>query len=135
MTDELAFVTDIDVRYRDLDAWNHVNNAVYATYLESARIDYLESVLPDRVGGSDFVLAHLDLDFVDAVEYGDAVTVAVRATDLGASSLSFAYEVRADDEPAATANTTQVYMGADGTPTPLPDDWREAVTGFEPVLD
>jgi acyl-CoA thioester hydrolase len=132
---EYAFVTEMDVRYRDLDTWNHVNNAVYATYLEQARIDYLDAVLDGSIGGRDFVLAHLDIDFHAAVEYDDAATIALRASDLGTSSLSFEYEVRADGEPAATGHSTQVHMGADDSPAPLPDDWRAAITAFEPALD
>jgi acyl-CoA thioester hydrolase len=135
MNDEFAYVTEMDVRYRDLDTWNHVNNAVYATYLEQARIDYLDSVLADGIGSRDFVLAHLDIDFHAAVEYEDETTIALRASEIGTSSLTFEYEVRADGEVAATAHSTQVHMGEDGAPTPLPDDWRAAIVEFEPALE
>jgi len=135
MSDEFAFVTEMSIRYRDLDPWNHVNNAVYATYLEQARVEYLGSVLDDAVGSQAFVLVHLDLDFVDSIEYEDDVSVPLRVADLGTSSLTFEYEVRANGSVAAAGTSTQVHMGPDGSPTPLPDDWRETLRGFEPALD
>jgi acyl-CoA thioester hydrolase len=52
----------------------------------------------------------------------------------GTSSLAFGYEVRADGAVAATGETTQVFMGEEGTPTPLPDQWRETIEQFEPAL-
>jgi acyl-CoA thioester hydrolase len=107
MTDDrFEFVTEMSIRYRDLDPWDHVNNAVYATYLEQARIQYLDAVLDESMGGRDFVLAHLELDYQQSVEYR---------------------------EVAATGETTQVHIGADG-PAPLPDSWRETIEQFEPAL-
>ena len=41
----MTFETTIGVRYRDIDAMGHVNNAVYATYLEQARVRYVDHVL------------------------------------------------------------------------------------------
>jgi len=40
-----TYTTDIDVRFRDIDAMGHVNNAVYATYIEQARTEYFRDVL------------------------------------------------------------------------------------------
>ena len=135
MTDAaFEFVTEMEIRYRDLDPWDHVNNVVYGTYLEQARIEYMDAVIDEPLEDRDFVLAHLELDYHQSVEYRHDLTVAVRASDLGTSSLSFAYEVRADGEVAATGETTQVHMGADG-PAPLPESWRETIERFEPALD
>jgi len=133
--DAVEFVVEIPLRYRDLDPWDHVNNAVYATYLEQARIEYLDAVLDAPLEARDFVLAHLELAFHDAIEYGDDPVVALRVSELGTSSLSFAYEVRANGTVAATAETTQVHIGADRSPAPLPDGWRETIREFEPALD
>ncbi|MFB6178977.1 MAG: acyl-CoA thioesterase [Halorientalis sp.] len=128
------FVTDVPIRYRDLDPWDHVNNAVYATYLEQGRLRYMDAVIDDPLESRDFVLAHLELDFEQSVTFEDSLTVAVRASDVGRSSLSLVYEVRADDVVAATGETTQVHVGEDGA-TPLPDAWRAAITTFEPALE
>ena len=129
------FVLELPIRYRDLDPLNHVNNTVYATYLEQARIDYLDAVLEAPLDDREFVLVHLEIDYRDSIEYDDDLSVALRVTDIGTTSLSFGYEVRADDTVAATGETTQVFMGDDRTPTPLPEAWRETIRQFEPGLD
>ncbi|HWX25489.1 MAG TPA: acyl-CoA thioesterase, partial [Vicinamibacteria bacterium] len=43
-----AFSCEVEVRFRDLDALGHVNNAVYLTYLESARIAYWMALTGNR---------------------------------------------------------------------------------------
>jgi acyl-CoA thioester hydrolase len=134
MTD-FEFVATMSIRYRDLDPWDHVNNAVYGTYLEQARIDYLDAVVAEPLEDRDFVLAHMELDYHQSVEYRDDLTIALRVSELGTSSLSFSYEVRASGDVAATAETTQVHIGPDGSPAPLPDDWRATIEQFEGSID
>lgn len=132
--DDFAFVADMAVRLRDLDPWDHVNNAVYGTYLEEARIAYMDDLFAEPVGSRTFVLARQEIEYHAPVTYGQDLAVAVRASDLGTSSLTFTYDVRADGETVATAETTQVYMDGD-EPAPVPEDWREAIRDFEPGLD
>mgnify|MGYP006285120581 FL=1 len=134
---EFAFTTAIPIRYRDLDPWDHVNNAVYATYLEEARTEYLDTVFETPMEARDFVLANLELDYRAPITYdSDGVEIAVRTGDLGSSSLTLVYEVRrSDGTVSATGETTQVHMGEGGTPPPLPAEWRGSIGEFEPGLD
>ena len=132
MTD-LAYETRLDVRFRDHDALGHVNNAVYATYCEEARVRYYRDVL-DRsvVSGVSTVLAHFEIDYARAVAEVPSVTVAAGVTDVGESSFDMAYEVRVDGEAAATAEATQVVYDADADESrPVPDEWRERFAEFE----
>ncbi|PSQ17150.1 acyl-CoA thioesterase [Halobacteriales archaeon QS_8_69_26] len=131
---EFAFTTEFDVRYRDLDPLEHVNNAVYATYLETARLEYLTAVLGRSLATGESVLAHLSLDFRRSVTFEDSVTVAVGVTDVGGSSIRMEYEIRAGGEVAATAETVLVTV-EDGDPTPVPGDWRTAIEEFEGGVD
>ncbi|PSP16302.1 acyl-CoA thioesterase, partial [Halobacteriales archaeon QH_10_67_13] len=74
---------EVDVRYRDIDTMGHVNNAVYSTYLEQARIEYLEDVVggdPLDVGA---VLADLHVDFERPIRYGESVVVGTCVGELG----------------------------------------------------
>jgi acyl-CoA thioester hydrolase len=134
MTD-FAYVLDMPVRFRDLDPLDHVNNAVYATYLEQVRTDYLDDVLEGQVEDGDFVLANLEIDYLTPVHYEDDLSIAIRTSELGSSSLHCEYEVRANDAVAAMGETTQVHIDENGRPTRLPDAWREALERFEPGLD
>ena len=87
------------VRFCDLDAMGHVNNAVYLTYLEQARNEcYLaltgrsDILGPD--GGLDFVVARMEIDYRLPVRYGDAVSVSLRPVAVGRSSFTLEYEGR-----------------------------------------
>jgi acyl-CoA thioester hydrolase len=131
MTD-YSFVAAVDVRFRDIDAMGHVNNAVYATYLEEARTAYFDEVLDASLADVDTVLANVALEFRRPVELGDDVTVAVRVPELGRSSIPMEYEVRADGEVAATGEAVQVAVNRDsGESRQIPDEWREKIEAFE----
>jgi len=126
MTD-FEYETELQVRFRDLDAMGHVNNAVYATYLEQARVDYYADVLGVGLDDIDTVLVNLEIDYRHEVVLDDeTVTIAMGVRSIGESSVVVGYEVRAGDRVAATAETTQVYVDPDeGGSRPLPDGWVE----------
>ena len=63
MTGEYEFQTTIPVRFRDIDAMGHVNNAVYATYLEQARADYHREIIGESLADVNTVLVSLAIDF------------------------------------------------------------------------
>jgi len=128
---DFRFETTVDVRYRDLDAAGHVNNAVYATYVEQARVAYLEGVVGDSLGTGEAALAGLSLTFEAPVrDPTGTVTVAVRTTALGETSLDQAYRLHHDGERVATGEATLVAVDDDGA-RPLPGRWRTAVREFE----
>ena len=129
---EYRFSTDVAVRYRDLDAAGHVNNAVYATYVEQARVAYLDRVVGDSLGTGEAALARLSLTFEGPVrDPTGTVTVAVRTTDLGETSLDQAYRLRHDGDRVATGEATLVAIDDAGDARPLPDRWRTAIEEFE----
>jgi acyl-CoA thioester hydrolase len=131
MTD-YSFLADVNVRFRDIDAMGHVNNAVYATYLEEARTTYFDEVLDASLADVQTVLANLSLEFRRPIELDNDVTVAVRVPELGESSVPMEYEVRADGEVAATGEAVQVAVDGDtGESRPIPDAWREKIEAFE----
>ena len=125
------YETPISLRYRDLDPMGHVNNAVYASLCEQARMDYFDDVFEMDLDALNMVLAHLELDYERPIRQGQSVTVRVRVSEIGGSSFTMAFVVVADEEVAATGETTQVVLGEDGKPTPVPEAWRERVREFE----
>jgi acyl-CoA thioester hydrolase len=54
---------EVEIRWRDVDAYGHVNNAVYLTYLEEARDEWLERALGAEGNAWDYVLARVEIDF------------------------------------------------------------------------
>lgn len=118
----------IDVRLRDIDFMGHVNNAVYATFLEEARESYFRDVVGASLVDVGTVLANLEIDYVRPIEADAAVTVAVRVRELGTSSLPMEYEIRADGERAATARTVQVLVDRETEQSrPIPAEWRTRI--------
>lgn len=126
------FTTDIGIRYRDLDTQNHVNNAVYGTYLEQARAAYTESVLGEALDQCAVVLAHVSIDYRTPVTLADeSVSVTIRASDLGESSIPMEYEIRTGDGVAATAESVMVTIDENGDSRPIPEEWHDRITTYE----
>jgi acyl-CoA thioester hydrolase len=121
----------IEIRWRDLDALRHVNNAVYATYLEEARDEWFVRALGP--GGSfwDYVLARVAIDFRrELTQDDDALVVRTRLVRIGTSSLTFREEiVSRAGWVAAEAESVVVARDSDtGRSRPLTDAERSALT-------
>jgi acyl-CoA thioester hydrolase len=125
MTD-LQYETEIPVRYADQDTLGHVNNAVYATYLEESRMAYFKDVLGETLIDRSMVVANLEMDFLAPVT-SESVVVGVGVADIGTRSFTLEYAIEAEDTIAATATTVQVHFDPEtGDPKSVPDDWRDA---------
>jgi acyl-CoA thioester hydrolase len=78
----------IDIRWRDIDAYGHVNNAVYLNYLEEARDAWVQKILGPVAHTWDFVLARVAIDFRSELKQDDgAVLVRCSLDSLGRSSV------------------------------------------------
>ena len=121
----------IEIRWRDVDAYGHVNNAVYLNYLEEARDAWIQAVL-GAVSGSiwDFVLARVEVDFRAELRQDDgAVIVRCTLDRIGNSSVGTREEVRKQDG-TISAEARSVVVARDpgtGRSRPLTDAEREAL--------
>jgi acyl-CoA thioester hydrolase len=125
-------VTHVEqVRFRDLDPMGHVNNAVFLTYLEQARIAFFEELgVPIGLHDMNMIVARVEIDFRAPVRLGEEVEITVRATRFGTKSFDLAYELTVEGEIAAEAKSVQVaYDYGRREPVPLPDEWREKLSG------
>lgn len=126
------FTCVIDVRFRDLDTMGHVNNAIYATYLEEARSAYYRDVVGVALPDVGTVLAHLSIDYESSIDVSDEVSVRMRVSELGESSIRMEYIVLADGGSAATAKTVQVCFDRElGESRPIPTEWRKRIQAQE----
>lgn len=125
------FSTDVQVRFRDIDAMGHVNNAVYVTYLEHVRADYFEEVLGVGLETVNTAIATLELSYERPITLDQSVTATARVPELGTTSLPMDYEILADGEIAAMAETVQVFVDETGEPRSIPETFRERIEGFE----
>ncbi|MCS7179579.1 MAG: thioesterase family protein [Anaerolineae bacterium] len=132
------FSTTLEVIWRDLDALGHVNNAVYFTYLEYARMKYLQELglgFRDR-REAGIILAEACCTYHSPLALGERVTIWVRVSEMRRSSFVLEYRMEGNDgRLVATARTVQVcYDYAAGHPVPIPDQWRAAITAYEPYF-
>ena len=121
------FVHHERVRYRDLDAFGHVNNAVYLTYLEETRNAFLAHLgLVRGVADIRMILARTEIDFRSPLRLGEEVEIGVRPGRLGNKSFDLEYELRAGDRVVAAAKVVLVtYDYERSAPIPVPDEWKE----------
>ena len=93
------FFVPIDIRFRDLDALNHVNNAVYFTYMEHARIAYLRhlGLFDGDVSDTGMIVAEAMCTFKAPIVFDQNIVVRVRAIHLKNSSFVFEYSLEDAD--------------------------------------
>lgn len=94
MTTHQKIVHPIEIRFRDIDAMGHVNNAVFFTYFEEGRKAFLQEVLA-VMGPSDypFILAHIHCDYRSPLELGHRPAVEVWIGDIGERKFTFRYRL------------------------------------------
>ncbi|MFB6068606.1 MAG: acyl-CoA thioesterase [Halobacterium sp.] len=128
---DFEFVTEMQVRFRDIDAMHHVNNAVYATYLEQARLEYYEEVVGVGLTDIDTVLVHLEIDYRRPIEVDESPRIHLHLENLGESSNTMTYEIRTDRGVAATAETVQVFFDPETEQAkPIPEEWRQQMLDY-----
>ena len=124
-----AYEKRVEVRWRDMDALGHVNNAVFATYLEEAR-DELVAVLLEGISAlTDFALAHVSIDFRHEITQDDGhVTSRCRIVRVGNSSIRTSEElVKSDGTISAQAEAVLVARDPAGGSRPLTQADRDAL--------
>jgi acyl-CoA thioester hydrolase len=129
-------VTPITVRFRDIDAMGHVNNAVFFTYLETARVEYIRNVVLQTISRNlpeaGVILAEISCQFKIPIFYGQAVEVGTRVAEMRNSSILIDQHIEADGQLAATAKAVVVhYDYQTGKSARIPDEMRARVEGFE----
>jgi acyl-CoA thioester hydrolase len=119
----------IEIRWRDMDAFRHVNNATYLTYLEEARDEWLALTLGDAGDIWGFVLARVAIDFRrELTQADDEIVARCGLVRIGRSSVVTREEVRLRDGTlAAEAECVLVARNAEtGSSRPLTDAERAA---------
>ena len=119
----------IEIRWRDQDAYGHVNNAVYLTYLEEVRDEWLERTLGEAGDAWGYVTASVAIDFRRELRQDDdAVVARLWLTSIGTSSLMTREEiVTAAGELAAEAEAVLVARDPEtGRSRPLSEPERAA---------
>lgn len=125
----------MQVRWDDLDAFGHINNAAYLTFVQEARADftwYSRTRNGDMPLLADMVVARAEVDYLEPIyEGGIEVDVAVSVARLGRASFDLYYEISRDGVMHARAKTVQVAVSMETKKSrPLNDEERNFLTRY-----
>ncbi len=138
MLNGFRFQYPVEVRFADLDALRHVNNAVFLTYLESARIAYwLQVTQRTGLASLDMILARTEIEYRSPVMFGESLVVGVRTASLRRASfvMEFRVEARGGERLVAEARKTLVYYDFTAQRSqPLPAGIRAHLKAQDPDL-
>lgn len=102
-----------NIRYSDTDRQGHVNNAIFVTFVESARVDILYP--PEHhllTPGCEFVIANLNISFLNEMHWPGDVVTGTRVSKIGRSSVTFEHGLFQNQFCTATATTAIVMINS-----------------------
>ncbi len=119
------------VRWVDLDAAGVLNNAVYLTLLEQARLGYFGQLDLMRGDQFPFLLGQTQVRFLRPARAAEELAIAARVTRLGTKSFDMEYEVRSGDGALAVASATLIWVDDDLKSVAIPDVARRRMAEFD----
>ena len=126
------------VRFSDLDAMQHVNNAAYLSYLEEGRIAYFNCVLNLPKNNLDFgaVIARIEIDYIQPIIIGSEIEVYTRVSKIGnkSSDIENLITVKRKDNNLIAAKAVTKLVSYDFEKlisVPITEDVKEKIRHFE----
>ena len=113
MTKGKIFSMNLNVRFRDLDAMGHVNNAVYFTYFEQVRIHFFQQVFQiSELSDFNSILANISCNYLKPAKISDRLTLQLWVSKIGKKSFNLSYKVIdvEDESVYATGESVQVWF-------------------------
>ena len=134
---EYKFSITIKVRYSDLDAQWHVNHTRFLTYMEQARLEYLQHL--DLFDGKSFldlrmIVADVHVSYLAPIELGQKVRVGTRTVKIGTKSIAFDYVLEDENSSKVFAKGEVIgvaYKFRTQETVPVPNEWRIKIGEFE----
>ncbi|MCB8981987.1 MAG: acyl-CoA thioesterase [Ardenticatenaceae bacterium] len=109
--EDFPFQTFDKVRYADTDRQGHVNNAAFATFLETGRVEFLyDPQSPLAAQEAAFVIANLNLNLLAEINWPGRVEIGTAVSKVGNSSIRLFQGLFQDGRLVATAETVIVQM-------------------------
>ncbi len=88
---DFKFKTPVAIRFADIDALGHVNNAIYLTYFEVARISYWREILQWDWNKTGIILGRAEVNYLKPITLHDKIECYVRTSRIGNSSFDVSY--------------------------------------------
>ena len=130
-------VTPVEVRFVDVDAFGHVNNAHFLTYAEQARFLYFEEILSDKINwkSEGLILASAKVDYIKPIFMHDKIKVYTKCCRFGTKSLDFEYELYNEKESkelkARMFTTLVAFNYLENCSITVPEEWKKTIEKFE----
>ncbi|MBC7989358.1 MAG: acyl-CoA thioesterase [Luteimonas sp.] len=130
--EKMLFQMPVELRWRDLDAFNHVNNANFLTYLEEARIRWFESIGDPWVTDTFApLLAAVQMNYRLPIPYPGTLMVELVTERIGTTSLTIGHRITSADGATLYADGHAVLVWIDRAsqrPIPLPEPLLRAAS-------
>ncbi len=124
--------TTIQVRWGELDPYNHVNHAVYSSYLEHARVAALTALdrgMDDLHGsGYQIVVVRSDVRFRASATAGDELAITTWIAEMKGTSTVWGQTIDRGEERVVDAEIHAACLTLQGKPTRIPDELRRALS-------
>ncbi len=135
--DGFKIVSEVQVRFSDTDALGHVNNAVYLSYLESARVDYLREILGSvKIEDLGVIIARIEIDYKSPAFHHEILSVGCRVEEIGGSSIRMDYRVEDKETGRLVALAKSVLVAYDyahARVVRVSEEWREKMEAFDGI--
>ena len=134
--ENFKYSTPIHVRFSDMDAFGHVNNAVYLTYFEIARANFWRNIINWDWNKIGVILRRSEIDYIKPITLDDVVKCYVRTSRVGNSSFDVEYVIvhtKDDKEEICTTGKT-VCISYDYTQrksSPIPVEYRKKMIAYD----
>jgi len=133
---DYKFKTDISIRFADMDAAGHVNNAKYLTYFEEARFAYWQVVTGWNLKETGIVVGRSEINYLKPLTLGDRITCYVRVTRIGNSSFDVMHllvkQTEKVEEICTTCKTVCIsYDYSINKSIPIPVEGRKKMIEYD----
>jgi acyl-CoA thioester hydrolase len=128
-------IADITVRFRDIDSMGHVNNAVFFTYFEEGRKEFLRQLFNIvRPEDYNFILAHISCDYLEPVRISDPIFLQLWVGEIGTKKFDLIYSiVSREDESIVYAKGRSVQIFFDykkNVSLPIPQYFLDTIREY-----
>jgi YbgC/YbaW family acyl-CoA thioester hydrolase len=137
--EDFKFSVDVPVRFSDMDALGHVNNAAYISYFEEGRVHYLHNLLDlprDDTSALGIIVLDMHCNYRSPAYYGEVLRVHTKVTWLKNKSLEMTYLITDIADGRKVADGSSVLVAYDYSArktTEIPTEFREKISSFEGI--
>ncbi len=134
---DFRFKHPIEIRYGDIDAQRHVNNARHFTFMEQARAQYLIELGLWRAQDFDqigIILAEQSCRYIQPITLEQSIQVAVRTSRIGQKSIETEYSIQdrlCGEEFAVGKAILVAYDYQEKSSILVPEEWRKTLADYE----